>query len=87
MHLHNLFTSFSTSHKLDLIIDLQPGPNVQNFGDCAGGGTGGDKGKGGGKSGATGAKVEDWKETAFRMFEAAATTAASIVVLGYCFVH
>lgn len=92
MHLCKPFELCSTSNKLvGLIIDIQPGPNIQNFGDYAGGtggGTGGGKGKDDrSKSGKTEAKVEDWKQTSFRMFEAAATTAASIVVLGYGFVH
>ena len=56
------------------IIDIQPGPITQNFG--GGGKSGGDGGK-------TGPKKMDWKQTAFRMFEATATTAASIAVLGY----
>lgn len=56
--------------------DIQPGPATQSFGSGEGGG------KSGGKGGKTGPKKEDWKQTAFKMFEASATTAASIAVLG-----
>jgi len=66
-----------SSNRPDFIIDIQPGPVVQNFGSGEGGG------KSGGKGGKTGPKKEDWKQTAFKMFEASATTAASIAVLGY----
>ena len=69
------------SNKPDLIIDIQPGPGTQSFGGRDGGGKGG--GIGERKSGKTGPKKEDWKQTAFKMFEASATTAASIAVLGY----
>lgn len=65
------------SNKPDLIIDIQPGPDTQRIGGHGGGG------KGGGKGGKSGPDWEDWKQTAFKMFEASATTAASIAVLGY----
>ena len=60
-------------NKPHFIIDIQPGPDTQSFG-------GGDSG---GKSGKTRPKKQDWKQTAFKMFEASATTAASIAMLGY----
>ena len=73
------------SNKPDLIIELQPGPDTQHFG--CGGPVGGGEGGGGSKDGRGGKnygkKSTDWKSTSWKMFEAAATTAASIAILGY----
>ncbi|KAF8477332.1 hypothetical protein BDZ91DRAFT_709077 [Kalaharituber pfeilii] len=55
--------------------EIQPTPGTQHFGGDGNGEGGGSKGGGKGKN-------PDWKGTSFKMFEAAATTAASIAILG-----